>query len=115
MTLAAELVVLAGFSAGWLASDGHPAGSAHLTLLAVAAAMGMQSTAVRHLGQMSSTYLTSTLTGILEALAGGGCQRHGGAASAPPHPDGRRRAWRGRRDDSPSLVPVIVLFRSRPS
>lgn len=29
----------------------------------------MQSTAVRRLGQMSTTYLTSTLTGILEALA----------------------------------------------
>jgi uncharacterized membrane protein YoaK (UPF0700 family) len=69
VTLAAELLVLAGFSAGWLAVDGHPAGGAQLALLAVAAtAMGMQSAAVRHLGQMSSTYLTSTLTGLLEAV-----------------------------------------------
>jgi uncharacterized membrane protein YoaK (UPF0700 family) len=69
VTLAAELLVLAGFSAGWLAADGHPAGGAQLALLAVAAtAMGMQSAAVRHLGQMSSTYLTSTLTGLLEAV-----------------------------------------------
>lgn len=31
--------------------------------------MGMQSTAVRRLGPMSSTYLTSTLTGVVAALA----------------------------------------------
>jgi uncharacterized membrane protein YoaK (UPF0700 family) len=70
--LAVELVVLAGFSAGWLATDGHPARSAQLILLTVAAiAMGMQSTAVRHLGHVSSTYLTSTLIGVLEAAARG--------------------------------------------
>jgi uncharacterized membrane protein YoaK (UPF0700 family) len=70
VTLAAELLVLAGFSGGWLAADGHPSGGSRLTLLVVGAAgMGMQSTAVRRLGQMSTTYLTSTLTGLLEALA----------------------------------------------
>jgi uncharacterized membrane protein YoaK (UPF0700 family) len=70
VTLAAELLALAGFSGGWIAAGGHPAGGPRLVLLAVAAAaMGTQSAAVRHLGQMSSTYLTSTLTGILEALA----------------------------------------------
>lgn len=70
VTLAAELAVLAGFSSGWLASGGHPSGGPRLTLLAVAAAgMGMQSTAVRRLGPMSTTYLTSTLIGILQALA----------------------------------------------
>jgi hypothetical protein len=31
--------------------------------------MGIQSAAVRRLGQMSTTYLTSTLTGLLTALA----------------------------------------------
>jgi hypothetical protein len=31
--------------------------------------MGMQSTAVRRFGQMSSTYLTSTLTEVIAALA----------------------------------------------
>lgn len=70
VTLAAELAVLAGFSSGWLASGGHPSGGPRLTLLAVAAAgMGMQSTAIRRLGPMSTTYLTSTLIGILQALA----------------------------------------------
>jgi len=34
-----------------------------------AAAMGLQSTAMRRLGQVSTTYLTSTLTGILSGLA----------------------------------------------
>jgi uncharacterized membrane protein YoaK (UPF0700 family) len=69
ITLAAEFVVLAGFSGGWWASGGHPAGAARLTLLVLAAgAMGMESSAVRRLGQMSATYLTSTLTGVLEGL-----------------------------------------------
>jgi uncharacterized membrane protein YoaK (UPF0700 family) len=69
-TLSIELVLLAVFSAGWLVAAGRPAGPGRLALLVItAAAMGMQSTAVRRLGQMSSTYLTSTLTGILTALA----------------------------------------------
>lgn len=70
LTLGLELIVLAGFSGGWLAAGGHPAGGAKLALLAVVSgAMGMQATAVRRLGQMSSTYLTSTVTALLEALA----------------------------------------------
>lgn len=69
VTLGVELIVLAGFSGGWLAVGGHPAGATRLALLVVAAAgMGMQSTAVRRLGPMSTTYLTSTLTGLLQAL-----------------------------------------------
>jgi uncharacterized membrane protein YoaK (UPF0700 family) len=68
--LAVELALLASFSGGWLAAAGHPAGPGRLVLLATgAAAMGVQSTAVRRLGQMSTTYLTSTLTGLLTALA----------------------------------------------
>lgn len=68
ITMAAELVVLAGFSAGWLAVGGHPSDGVRLTLLALtAAAMGMQSAAVRLLGQMSTTYLTSTLADDLRA------------------------------------------------
>jgi uncharacterized membrane protein YoaK (UPF0700 family) len=70
VTLALELLVLAGFSGGWLAAGGHPSGGWQLALLVVvSAAMGMQATAVRRLGQMSSTYLTSTVTALLEALA----------------------------------------------
>jgi uncharacterized membrane protein YoaK (UPF0700 family) len=38
-------------------------------LVLAAAAMGVQTAAVRRLGQMSTTYLTSTLTGLFAALA----------------------------------------------
>jgi uncharacterized membrane protein YoaK (UPF0700 family) len=68
-TLGAELVVMAGFCVGWELSHGSPHGTGQLTLLIVlAAAMGMQAAAVRRLGQMSSTYLTSTLTAVLSGL-----------------------------------------------
>jgi uncharacterized membrane protein YoaK (UPF0700 family) len=70
VTLGAELVMLAGFCIGWELSDGSPHDGGQLALLIVgAAAMGMQSAAVRRLGQMSSTYLTSTLLGVLASLA----------------------------------------------
>jgi len=70
LTLAIELAVLAGFSAGWLAAGGQPAGAVRLVLLGLAAAaMGLQTAAVHRVGRMSTTYLTSTLGGILEALA----------------------------------------------
>jgi uncharacterized membrane protein YoaK (UPF0700 family) len=72
-TLGAELLVLAGFCVGWELSHGSPRGGGQLTLLIVLpAAMGMQSAAVRRLGQMSSTYLTSTLLGVLAGLVTGG-------------------------------------------
>jgi uncharacterized membrane protein YoaK (UPF0700 family) len=67
--LGVELVVLTGFCIGWELSHGSPHDGVQLTLLIVlAAAMGMQSAAVRRLGQMSSTYLTSTLLGVLAGL-----------------------------------------------
>ena len=70
ITLGAELAVLVAFSGEWLADGGHPTAASRRALLLLAAvAMGMQSTAVRRLGQISTTYLTSTLTGILTALA----------------------------------------------
>jgi uncharacterized membrane protein YoaK (UPF0700 family) len=69
-TLAVELAVLVTFGAEWLAAGSHPAGPSRLALLMLAAvSMGMQSTAVRRLGRMSTTYLTSTLTGFLTALS----------------------------------------------
>ena len=73
--LAVETALLAAFSAGWVAAGGHPSGVIQQTLLGLAAAaMGMQSAAVRRLGQLSTTYLTSTLTGLVVALA---LKRHG--------------------------------------
>jgi uncharacterized membrane protein YoaK (UPF0700 family) len=72
VTLAVELCVLAAFCAGWELSGGRPHDGALLVLLVLtASAMGMQSAAVRELGHMSSTYLTSTLTGIVAALGTG--------------------------------------------
>jgi uncharacterized membrane protein YoaK (UPF0700 family) len=70
VTLAAEVLVLLVFCVGWEVAGGHPAGGGQYPLVALlAAAMGMQGAAVRQLGQMSSTYMTSTLTGVLAALA----------------------------------------------
>jgi uncharacterized membrane protein YoaK (UPF0700 family) len=67
--LAAEVIVLCVFSTAWWLADGRPHGTIQFVLLGLAAAaMGMQSAAVRRLGAMSSTYLTSTLTGILAGL-----------------------------------------------
>jgi uncharacterized membrane protein YoaK (UPF0700 family) len=71
-TLAAELCAMAAFCLGWELSGGRPRGGAQLTLLVLlSAALGMQSAAVRRLGQMSSTYLTSTLLGVLAGVVTG--------------------------------------------
>jgi uncharacterized membrane protein YoaK (UPF0700 family) len=69
IALAVELVILAAFTIGWELAGGRPEGYTQLPLVALlAAAMGMQGAAVRQLGQMSSTYMTSTLTGVLAGL-----------------------------------------------
>ncbi|MHB1593354.1 MAG: YoaK family protein [Streptosporangiaceae bacterium] len=68
--LRAELLILLVFTGIWYGSGYARAGTARMALLVIAAAsMGTQSAAVRRLGQMSSTYLTSTLSGLLTALA----------------------------------------------
>ena len=73
ITLAVELVILAAFSVGWELAGTHPSGAGQLALVAVlAAAMGVQAAAVRRLGQMSTTYLTSTLTALIAGLVTGG-------------------------------------------
>ncbi len=69
VALAAEFAVLAVFSGWWEMQGGHPGSTAQLAGLAVlAACMGVQAAAVRRLGQMSTTYLTSTLTGVIGGL-----------------------------------------------
>jgi uncharacterized membrane protein YoaK (UPF0700 family) len=68
----AELVLLAGFTVGWEVSGGKPAGSAQYCLLAVAAAaMGVQAAAAREMGlvEVTTTYLTGTLTALVSSLA----------------------------------------------
>ena len=69
--LLAELTLLAAFAAGWEVSGASPAGWAQYCLLAVlAAAMGVQSSAVKDMGlaEVSTTYLTGTLTGLVASL-----------------------------------------------
>ncbi len=73
--LLAELILLAGFTAGWEASGTQPAGWAQFCVLAVAAAaMGVQSSTVRYMGlsEVSTTYLTGTLTGLVSSLVSPG-------------------------------------------
>ena len=107
--LAAELAVLAAFSAGWEVTGGRPAGASRMLLLAGAGvAMGMQSAAVRRLGQFSTTYLTSTLTGVLAGLvtaAARGLGRSLGVLAAIAA--GRRQ--RGHRGQRPALLPLLLL------
>lgn len=72
VTLAVELVILVAFAVGWELAGTHPSGAGQLALVAVlAAAMGLQAAAVRRLGQMSTTYLTSTLTALIAGLVTG--------------------------------------------
>jgi uncharacterized membrane protein YoaK (UPF0700 family) len=73
--LLAELTLLAGFTVGWEFSRASPAGWAQFCLLAtLAAAMGVQSSAVKDMGliEVSTTYLTGTLTGLVSSLASPG-------------------------------------------
>jgi uncharacterized membrane protein YoaK (UPF0700 family) len=68
--LVVELVIFAGFTAGWELAGSHPAGASQLLLLAaVTVAMGIQSAAVRGLGaKIATTYLTGTLTAVVGSL-----------------------------------------------
>ena len=73
--LRAELTLLAGFGVGWEVSGASPAGWAQFSLLAtLAAAMGMQSSAVNDMGlaEVSTTFLTGTLTGLVSSLVSPG-------------------------------------------
>jgi uncharacterized membrane protein YoaK (UPF0700 family) len=70
VALAVDLALLVAFAVGWEIVGGHPGRLMQVVLLTTAAAaMGVQSSAVRRLGQVSTTYLTSTLTGLVESLA----------------------------------------------
>jgi uncharacterized membrane protein YoaK (UPF0700 family) len=68
--LLVELVLLAGFTAGWELTGASPHGASQLALAAVAAAtMGTQSAAGRGLSSLvSTTYLTGALTAVVASL-----------------------------------------------
>lgn len=71
MALGIELVMLAGFLAGWEVTGRHPAGAVGYVLVVVnAVAMGVQSAAVHRLRVpgVTTTYVTGTLTGLMSEL-----------------------------------------------
>ena len=73
LLLTGEFAILVGYTIWWMIVGGHPNGWTQLVLLGViAAAMGGQSVAARHLGNpnASTTYLTGTLTFLVSSLAG---------------------------------------------
>ncbi len=75
LALFAELALLSGFAAGWEITGARPGGWVQFCLLAIAAAgMGIQSSAVNHMGltQVSTTFLTGTLTGLVSSLVSHG-------------------------------------------
>jgi len=79
--LFAELILLAGLTAGWEITGARPAGWEEFVLLAVtAAAMGVQASAVNEMGltHVSTTFLTGTLTALVSSLASPGSQTQQG-------------------------------------
>jgi uncharacterized membrane protein YoaK (UPF0700 family) len=71
-TLITETAVFVVFTAGWEITGTKPSGAAQLFLLAVATvAMGMQSAVVVVLGiaGVSTTYMTGTLTTLIDTIA----------------------------------------------
>jgi uncharacterized membrane protein YoaK (UPF0700 family) len=84
VTLAAEFVLLCGFCVGGGVTGANPAGGAQIALLAAAAgAMGMQSAAMRGLGAaVATTYLTGTLTSLVEGWMGAPKRRSDSAGLA---------------------------------
>lgn len=71
LALCCELALLAGVLAGWELTGARPAGTAQYVVLAMAAcAMGIQSATVNQLGlgNVSTTYLTGTLTGLVSSI-----------------------------------------------
>ena len=73
--LIAEVVAFTGFTVGWELTGAKPVGADQLVLLAVATlAMGMQSAVVVAIGisGVSTTYMTGTLTTLIDAIASPG-------------------------------------------
>ncbi|WP_177212816.1 DUF1275 family protein [Geodermatophilus ruber] len=72
--LVVELVLVAGYAAGWWVTGGEPGAALTLLLLGcMSAAMGVQSSVVQRFGVpgLSTTYLTGTLTTVVMRLVGG--------------------------------------------
>jgi uncharacterized membrane protein YoaK (UPF0700 family) len=85
VTLLVEIALFCGVIVGWELTGSKPAGTAQFVILAIAAcAMGIQSSAVNQmgLGNVSTTFLTGTLTGLVSSLARPDTRREGGRRPA---------------------------------
>jgi uncharacterized membrane protein YoaK (UPF0700 family) len=72
LALLLEFLLMAGMAVGWELTGGRPGGAVQFAMLAAtAAAMGIQAAAVSDmsLNEVSTTYLTGTLTGLIGILA----------------------------------------------
>lgn len=72
LTLLVESTLLIGLTIGWELTSGRPTGGARFALLACAAcAMGIQSCTVQEMGisEVSTTYLTGTLTALVRSVS----------------------------------------------
>jgi uncharacterized membrane protein YoaK (UPF0700 family) len=77
-TLGLEAAVLIGFTIGWEVTGTHPSGGSEFVLIALATvAMGLQSAVVvvLDISGVGTTYLTGTLTSLLDSLASPGEER----------------------------------------
>jgi len=111
VALALEFSVLVMFCVGWELSGGRPAGAGQPVLLAVAGvAMGIQASTVRQLGEISTTYLTGTLTGVIAGLVTGrkpnGLERSLGIFAAVIVGAGSSAVV---AEYVPALLPAVVL------
>jgi uncharacterized membrane protein YoaK (UPF0700 family) len=89
--LGLEAAVLIGFTIGWEVTGARPSGGTQLLLIALATvAMGIQSAVVvvLNISGVGTTYLTGTLTSLIDSLASPGADR----ASARRRQANRRRA-----------------------
>ena len=69
VALGADLALLVAFAVAWEIDGRAPGRGAQLVMMVLcAAAMGVQSTAIRRLGSISTTYLTSTFVDVLESI-----------------------------------------------
>jgi uncharacterized membrane protein YoaK (UPF0700 family) len=76
--LGVEAVVLIGFTIGWEVTGARPSGGPQFLLIALATvAMGMQSAVVvvMNISGVGTTYLTGTLTSLIDSLASPGDSR----------------------------------------
>ena len=77
-TLGVEAAVLIAFTIGWEVTGTHPSGGSEFLLIALATvAMGLQSAVVvvLDISGVGTTYLTGTLTSLLDSLASPGEER----------------------------------------